>query len=105
MGPVSLMATSATEKALLDAGLINNDVITNGQTGIAYGSSTGSTSPTKAFGNLLNNNSYHRFEGETNSYQPVAQHYSDGSYPHCGGETNVANTIDTSKTQRSDPIP
>lgn len=57
MGPVSLMATSATENALLDAGLINNDVITNGQTGIAYGSSTGSTSPMKAFGNLLNNNS------------------------------------------------
>ncbi|UMM02285.1 beta-ketoacyl-ACP synthase [Vibrio campbellii] len=54
MGRVSKLATVATENALSQAGLIGNDVITNGQTGIAYGSSTGSTDAIGAFGVMLN---------------------------------------------------
>lgn len=42
MGPVSLMATVTAEQALKDAGLLNDEIITNGQTGVSYGSSSGS---------------------------------------------------------------
>ncbi|HHF2954113.1 TPA: beta-ketoacyl-ACP synthase [Vibrio diabolicus] len=54
MGRVSKLATVATENALSQAGLIGNGVLTNGQTGIAYGSSTGSTDAIGAFGVMLN---------------------------------------------------
>ncbi|ENL1296555.1 beta-ketoacyl-ACP synthase [Vibrio parahaemolyticus] len=54
MGRVSKLATVATENALSQAGLIGNDVLTNGQTGIAYGSSTGSTDAIGVFGVMLN---------------------------------------------------
>lgn len=42
MGNVSLMAAVTAEEALRDAGLLGNDVITNGRTGVSYGSSSGS---------------------------------------------------------------
>ncbi|MEJ3622550.1 beta-ketoacyl-ACP synthase [Vibrio vulnificus] len=54
MGRVSKLATVATENALRQAGLIGDDVLTNGKTGIAYGSSTGSTDAIGAFGVMLN---------------------------------------------------
>ncbi|NOH78732.1 beta-ketoacyl-ACP synthase [Vibrio sp. RE86] len=54
MGRVSKLATVATENALEQAGLIGSPVLTNGQTGIAYGSSTGSTDAIGAFGVMLN---------------------------------------------------
>ncbi|MCA4022878.1 beta-ketoacyl-ACP synthase [Vibrio vulnificus] len=54
MGRVSKLATVATENALRQAGLIGEDVLTNGHTGIAYGSSTGSTDAIGAFGVMLN---------------------------------------------------
>lgn len=53
MGRVSLMATVATEKALEQANLLEHESLTNGDTGIAYGSSTGSTDPIVPFGRLL----------------------------------------------------
>jgi 3-oxoacyl-[acyl-carrier-protein] synthase II len=54
MGRVSLMATTATEKALEQAQLLDSDLLTQGDMGIAYGSSTGSTEPFVDFANLLN---------------------------------------------------
>jgi 3-oxoacyl-[acyl-carrier-protein] synthase II len=42
MGRVALLATRATELALADAALLDNPVIGNGSTGIAYGSTSGS---------------------------------------------------------------
>jgi 3-oxoacyl-[acyl-carrier-protein] synthase II len=54
MGRVSKLATLASENALIQSGLIGNDVLTNGQTGVAYGSSTGSTDAVGAFGVMLN---------------------------------------------------
>ena len=42
MGDVSLMSTVTAEDALKDAGLLGDDIITNGRTGVSYGSSTGS---------------------------------------------------------------
>lgn len=59
MGRVSLMATRATEMALHDAGLLDNDMIKNGCMGISYGSSAGSMEPIKYFGNMLNTGSMH----------------------------------------------
>lgn len=53
MGRVSLMSTVATEKALEQAGLLDDDVLTSGYAGVAYGSSTGSTDPIMGFGRLL----------------------------------------------------
>lgn len=54
MGRVSLMSTRATEMALTKAGLLDDPILTNGQTGIAFGSSTGSTAPVAAFATMLN---------------------------------------------------
>ncbi len=54
MGRVSQLATVATENALIQSGLLGNEVLTNGETGIAYGSSTGSTDAIGAFGVMLN---------------------------------------------------
>ncbi|MCE9687949.1 beta-ketoacyl-ACP synthase [Shewanella sp. AS16] len=53
MGRVSIMATRASELALLDAGLLDDPVVASGAMGIAYGSSTGSTDAITAFGNML----------------------------------------------------
>ncbi|MCE9680359.1 beta-ketoacyl-ACP synthase [Shewanella sp. AS1] len=55
MGRVSLMAAWASEKALIDAALFDSPVVTSGAMGIAYGSSTGSTDPLIAFGDMLKN--------------------------------------------------
>lgn len=55
MGRVALMATYATELALIDAGLLNDPVLISGQTGIAYGSCAGSFEALAEFGNLLIN--------------------------------------------------
>lgn len=53
MGRVSLLATRATELALTDAGLLGDPVVTGGRTGVAYGSSVGSTSAIADFGKML----------------------------------------------------
>ncbi|WP_298771409.1 beta-ketoacyl-ACP synthase [uncultured Shewanella sp.] len=53
MGRVSLMATRASELALIDANLLDDPVITSGQMGVAYGSSTGSTDPLLGFSKML----------------------------------------------------
>jgi 3-oxoacyl-[acyl-carrier-protein] synthase II len=57
MGRVSQLATLASENALMQSGLLGDEVLTNGQTGIAYGSSTGSTDAIGAFGVMLNEKS------------------------------------------------
>jgi len=57
MGRVAKLATLASENALIQSGLIGNDILTNGQTGVAYGSSTGSTNAVGAFGVMLNDKS------------------------------------------------
>ncbi|WOE85944.1 beta-ketoacyl-ACP synthase [Aeromonas veronii] len=54
MGRVSEMSTVASELALEQAKLLNEPVLSDGRTGIAYGSSTGSTAPISAFGAMLN---------------------------------------------------
>jgi len=53
MGRVSLMATRATELALEQAKLLGEKALTDGSTGISYGSSIGSTEPLIPFGNMM----------------------------------------------------
>ena len=55
MGRVALMSTVATEQALEDAGLLNDPLVTSGNMGVAYGSSSGSTTAFKEFGQMLIN--------------------------------------------------
>ncbi|MGL4860944.1 MAG: beta-ketoacyl-ACP synthase [Enterobacteriaceae bacterium] len=65
MGRVSLMSTRATELALEQAGLIGDPVLSNGQTGIAYGSSTGSTGPVSEFAIMLKEKNVNSITGTT----------------------------------------
>jgi len=60
MGRVALMATYATELALGDAGLLNDQVLKSGRMGVAYGSCSGSFDAIADFGNMLLN---HRTDG------------------------------------------
>jgi 3-oxoacyl-[acyl-carrier-protein] synthase II len=53
MGRVSLLAVRASELALNDSGLIDNPVLTDGNTGIAYGSSAGSMDSLRIIGYIL----------------------------------------------------
>lgn len=55
MGRVALMATYASELALLDADLLNDRVLASGQMGVAYGSCAGSLDAISEFGNMLIN--------------------------------------------------
>lgn len=73
MGRIALMATRATELALIDAGLLNDPCLKSGQMGIAYGSSSGSPDAIADFGHMLinyttdglNATSYIRMMGHT----------------------------------------
>lgn len=53
MGRVALMATHVSEIALTQAGLIDDPLLKNGQTGVAYGSCTGSPQAISAFVTML----------------------------------------------------
>lgn len=53
MGRVALMATRATELALIDAGLIDDPLLKNGSCGIAYGSSAGTPKAIGDFGKMM----------------------------------------------------
>ncbi|PKH23691.1 beta-ketoacyl-ACP synthase II [Enterobacterales bacterium CwR94] len=65
MGRVSLLSTRATELALEQAGLLDHPVLTNGETGIAYGSSTGSTGPVSEFATMLTEKHTNNITGTT----------------------------------------
>ena len=53
MGRVSLMSTRATELALEQAQLLDHPALTDGRTGISYGSSVGSTEPLVNFSRMM----------------------------------------------------
>ena len=59
MGRVAQMATRACELALIDANLLHDQevdpCVSDGSTGIAYGSCTGSTKPIRDFGSMFIN--------------------------------------------------
>lgn len=53
MGRVALLATAASQKALNDAGLLEDPILKSGRVGVSYGSSTGSTDAITDFANML----------------------------------------------------
>jgi 3-oxoacyl-[acyl-carrier-protein] synthase II len=53
MGRVALMSTVVAERAVQDAGLKDDAIIRSGQTGVAFGSSTGSVDAVKEFAAML----------------------------------------------------
>ncbi|WP_250625664.1 beta-ketoacyl-ACP synthase [Pinirhizobacter soli] len=53
MGRVSQLAVAASEKALVDAGLLGDPSIADGRMGVAYGSSGGSIDPARTIGRML----------------------------------------------------
>lgn len=61
MGRVALLAVCACKQALAQAGLLNSEILTNGTTGVAYGSSSGSIAPVTVFSNLINTGSMKGF--------------------------------------------
>lgn len=74
MGRIALMATSASELALKDAGLLDDPNIKDGRMGVSYGSSVGSPKAVRDFGNMLIN---HSMDGLTaNTYIKMMPHTS-----------------------------
>ena len=57
MGRVAVMAVRASEKALQDAGLLNDPVLKSGRVGISYGSSAGTPKSMGDFGRMIINKS------------------------------------------------
>lgn len=55
MGRVALMATITAERALIDAGLLNDPLVKSGRMGVSYGSSSGSPSALAEFLRMLTN--------------------------------------------------
>jgi 3-oxoacyl-[acyl-carrier-protein] synthase II len=53
MGRVALMATRASELALIDAGLLDDPLVKSGQMGISYGSSAGTPKAIGDFGRMM----------------------------------------------------
>ncbi|MGN6319891.1 beta-ketoacyl-ACP synthase [Trinickia sp.] len=72
MGPVSMYAVRASELALLDAGLAGDPSIADGRMGVAYGSSSGSVQPIRAFGTMLQTGSMQ--DVTSNSYVQMMPH-------------------------------
>ena len=53
MGRVALMATRASELALIDAGLLDDPILKSGRVGISYGSSSGTPASMGDFGRMM----------------------------------------------------
>lgn len=65
MGRVALMSTVCAEKALEDAGLLNDPILSSGQTGVAFGSSAGSVDAIGEFGSMLIDNNMNKLNATT----------------------------------------
>src|SRR5471032_3521484 len=72
MGPVSLYSVRASELALADAGLADDVTIKDGRMGVAYGSSSGSVQPIRAFGKMIETGSMS--DVTSNSYVQMMPH-------------------------------
>lgn len=72
MGRVALMSTCATERALENAGLLDDPCIRDGRMGVSYGSSTGSPDAVADFGNMLMNHASASINA--NSYLKMMSH-------------------------------
>ena len=74
MGRVAQLAVLSTERALQQAGLLDDPLLQSGEVGVAYGSSAGDTGAVADFGNMLLN---HSCDGlNANSYIKMMAHTS-----------------------------
>lgn len=97
MGTVSLYSVYATEKALADAGLLDDPVLSSGRTGVAYGSSFGSTAPMTEFSELLFKKNLHKLT--STSYLKMMGHttaVNTGLFFHVKGRIIPTSTACTS---------
>lgn len=100
MGRVSLLATCATQDALAQAGLLDHPALTNGDTGIAYGSSSGSTRTIPVFGDLIKGGSMTGFT--STSYVEMMSHTAPvnmGVFFGCKGRIIPTSSACTSGSQ------
>ncbi|NND00087.1 MAG: beta-ketoacyl-ACP synthase [Gammaproteobacteria bacterium] len=65
MGRVAQMAVLATQYALENAGLVGDEILTGGQTGVSYGSATGSSAAAVEFFGMLEDQSMSRINTTT----------------------------------------
>ena len=65
MGRVALMSVVCAEKALEDAGLLNDEILKSGETGVAFGSSAGSVDAVAEFGAMLLNSNMGKMNATT----------------------------------------
>lgn len=65
MGRVALMSVVCAEKALEDAGLLQDAILTSGETGVAFGSSAGSVNAVREFGAMLIDNNMNQLNATT----------------------------------------
>jgi 3-oxoacyl-[acyl-carrier-protein] synthase II len=65
MGRVALMSVVCAEKALEDAGLLNDEILKSGETGVAFGSSAGSVDAVAEFGAMLLDNNMNQLNATT----------------------------------------
>ncbi len=100
MGRVSLLSTCATQTALDSAGLLDTDWVSDGTTGIAYGSSSGSITPVTVFSNLLQTGSMKGFNSR--SYVEMMGHTAPvnmGVFFGCKGRVIPTSSACTSGSQ------
>lgn len=100
MGRVSLLSTCATQQAIAKAGLTDSELITDGTTGIAYGSSSGSILPINDFSRLLQTGSMKGFN--SSSYIKMMGHTAPvnmGVFFGCKGRVITTSSACTSGSQ------
>lgn len=100
MGRGSIMVVAAGERALEQAGLLNHSLITDGSTGIACGSSSGSPDAIADFGVMLLDNSTHSLNA--NTYIKMMSHTAPVNlavYFHCRGRILTTSSACTSSSQ------
>ena len=100
MGRVAQLAVHSTERALIDADLLDSPLLGSGQVGVAYGSSAGDTLSFADFGNMLTN---HSVDGiNANSYIKMMSHTSPvniGVYFGIKGRVFTTSSACTSSSQ------
>ncbi len=100
MGRVAQMATHVSEQALERAGLLGDPVLKSGRTGVAYGSSAGSTAAVADFGGMLIHRSTQGLNA--NSYLKMMAHTTAvniGVYFGLQGRVHTTSSACTSGSQ------
>jgi 3-oxoacyl-[acyl-carrier-protein] synthase II len=102
MGRVALLATRASELALIDAGLLGDPLVTSGRMGVSYGSSAGTPSAIGDFGRMMSEKTT---EGiNANTYIKMMSHTAAVNIGVFFGMTGRINTTSSACTSGSQGI-